>query len=38
MNFLILNKICKKKIAEELGDKPINEIKNKISEIKNLFQ
>ena len=27
-----------KKIAEELGDKPINEIKNKISEIRNLFQ
>jgi len=27
-----------KKISEELGDKPINEIKNKISEIRNLFQ
>ena len=27
-----------KKIAEELGDKPVNEIKNKISEIRNLFQ
>ena len=27
----------KKKIAEELGDKPVNEIKNKISEIRNLF-
>lgn len=27
-----------KKIAEELGDKPVNDIKNKISEIRNLFQ
>ena len=36
--FFNLEPTLQKKIAEELGDKPINEIKNKISEIRNLFQ
>ena len=36
--FFNIEQNLQKKIAEELGDKPINEIKNKISEIKNLFQ
>ena len=36
--FFNIEPSLQKKIAEELGDKPINEIKNKISEIKNLFQ
>ena len=36
--FFNIDPSLQKKIAEELGDKPINEIKNKISEIRNLFQ
>jgi splicing factor 3B subunit 3 len=36
--FFNIEPSLQKKIAEELGDKPIKEIKNKISEIKNLFQ
>ena len=36
--FFNIEPSLQKKIAEELGDKPINEIKNKISEIRNLFQ
>ena len=35
--FFNIEPTLQKKIAEELGDKPINEIKNKISEIRNLF-
>ena len=36
--FFNIEPSLQKKISEELGDKPINEIKNKISEIRNLFQ
>ena len=36
--FFNIENNLQKKIAEELGDKPINEIKNKISEIRNLLQ
>ena len=36
--FFNIDSNLQKKIAEELGDKPINEIKNKISEIRNIFQ
>ena len=36
--FFNIEPSLQKKIADELGDKPINEIKNKISEIRNLFQ
>ena len=36
--FFNIEPTLQKKISEELGDKPINEIKNKISEIRNLFQ
>ena len=35
--FFNIDPTLQKKISEELGDKPIHEIKNKISEIKNLF-
>ena len=35
--FFNIDPLLQKKISEELGDKPINEIKNKISEFKNLF-
>lgn len=36
--FFNIEPSLQKKIAEELGDKAVNEIKNKISEIRNLFQ
>ena len=36
--FFNIEPSLQKKIAEELGDKPVNDIKNKISEIRNLFQ
>jgi hypothetical protein len=36
--FFNIEPSLQKKIAEELGDKPVNEIKNKISEIRNIFQ
>ena len=36
--FFNLDNDLQKKIGEELGDKPVNEVKNKIAEIRNLCQ
>ena len=36
--FFKLDNDLQKKIGEELGDKPVNEVKNKIAEIRNLCQ